>query len=177
MREIVERYGIKIKNDGQCSCPFHGKDKKPSMKIYKDSYHCFACGANGDIFTFVQKMDNCDFKTAFYSLGGEYERKTEKQRRLAKMKLEAERRKREQKKKAEKQFINELSISMELARFSIKRDKPYSDRWVLCQNFFPYICHIWEETQINKKEVSVPYVTGVCRRFRQEFDSKSGLIN
>lgn len=74
MREVVERYNIKIKR-GMCCCPFHG-EKRPSMKIYKDSYHCFACGANGDIFSFIQNMDNCDFKTAFYSLGGTYDKQS-----------------------------------------------------------------------------------------------------
>ena len=62
MREIVDLYGIQINRSGFCSCPFHNGDRTPSMKIYPKDYHCHACGANDDIFTFVQKMDNCDFK-------------------------------------------------------------------------------------------------------------------
>ena len=71
MQCIVERYGLRVNKKGFVSCPFH-KEKTASMKIYKDSYYCFGCGANGDIFSFVEAMENCDFKTAFYSLGGTY---------------------------------------------------------------------------------------------------------
>ena len=76
MRDVAERYGTRIDRKGFCCCPFH-REKTPSMKIYKDSYHCFGCGASGDIFSFVMGMEHCDFKTAFKNLGGTYEKKTE----------------------------------------------------------------------------------------------------
>ena len=65
MRDVLSRYGMVPNRAGFINCPFHPKDRTASMKIYKDSYYCFGCGATGDIFTFVQNMDNCDFKTAF----------------------------------------------------------------------------------------------------------------
>ena len=77
MREIVERYGFHPNRAGFISCPFHSGDHSPSMKIYQKDFHCHACGANGDIFSFIQRMDNCDFKTAFYSLGGTYQKPTD----------------------------------------------------------------------------------------------------
>lgn len=52
------------------------------MKIYKDSYYCFGCGENGDIFSFVQDMERVDFKTAFKMLGGTYADKSDYQRNL-----------------------------------------------------------------------------------------------
>ena len=64
MRDVAERYGTRIDRKGFCCCPFH-VEKTPSMKIYKDSYHCFGCGTSGDIFSFVMGMEHCDFKTAF----------------------------------------------------------------------------------------------------------------
>ena len=42
------------------------------MKIYADGFYCFGCGANGDIFDFVQRMEGVSFKDAFLSLGGTY---------------------------------------------------------------------------------------------------------
>lgn len=81
MREIVERYGIRIDRNGFCCCPFH-KEKTGSMKIYKDSYNCFGCGANGDIFSFVMGMENCDFKTAYKALGGSYKQQSDHQRKI-----------------------------------------------------------------------------------------------
>ena len=74
MRDVLSRYGMAPNRAGFVRCPFHAGDRTASMKIYKDSYYCFGCGATGDIFAFVQNMDNCDFKTAFTILGGTYQK-------------------------------------------------------------------------------------------------------
>lgn len=34
------------------SCPFHSENT-PSFHVYKDGYHCFGCGAHGDIFDWL----------------------------------------------------------------------------------------------------------------------------
>ena len=54
----------KGKNFWTC-CPFHN-EKTPSMAInpYEQYYHCFGCKEHGDVITFVQKMESCDFMTA-----------------------------------------------------------------------------------------------------------------
>ena len=46
-------------------CPFH-YEKTPSFAIneYEQYYHCFGCGASGDLITFVQKYENVDFAEA-----------------------------------------------------------------------------------------------------------------
>ena len=46
-------------------CPFHD-DTKPSMYVVpaKQMYHCFSCGAGGDIFTFVQDYHSMTFREA-----------------------------------------------------------------------------------------------------------------
>ena len=74
MRDIVERYGFHPTRAGFIPCPFHSGDRQPSLKVYDRDFHCHACGANGDIFTFVQMMDDVDFRTAYQSLGGVYEK-------------------------------------------------------------------------------------------------------
>jgi DNA primase len=50
-------------------CPFH-TEKTPSFVVYPQngSYHCFGCGANGDIFSFVMKTQGLDFRTALEKL-------------------------------------------------------------------------------------------------------------
>lgn len=72
--DVVDIVGQKValKKAGQTFkglCPFHG-EKTPSFVVFPDkgNYHCFGCGANGDIFTFVMKTENLDFAEALRAL-------------------------------------------------------------------------------------------------------------
>ena len=46
-------------------CPFH-KEKSPSFSVHaaRQFYHCFGCQASGDVFSFVQKIENVTFPEA-----------------------------------------------------------------------------------------------------------------
>jgi DNA primase len=46
-------------------CPFH-KEKTPSFSVHagRQFYHCFGCGFSGDVFSFVQKIENISFPEA-----------------------------------------------------------------------------------------------------------------
>lgn len=46
-----------------CLCPFHD-DRNPSMYVVpgKQIFHCFVCGAGGDVFTFVEKYHGLGFR-------------------------------------------------------------------------------------------------------------------
>ena len=46
-------------------CPFH-KEKTPSFSVHatRQFFHCFGCGASGDVFSFVQKIENVTFPEA-----------------------------------------------------------------------------------------------------------------
>lgn len=50
-RQAAEQYGVKVNKNGMVCCPFHD-DRHPSMKVDK-GFCCFACGAKGDVITFV----------------------------------------------------------------------------------------------------------------------------
>jgi hypothetical protein len=61
---VVGQY-VKLKKSGtQFSglCPFH-KEKTRSFYVHpgKQLYHCHGCGAGGDVFKFVQKIENVSF--------------------------------------------------------------------------------------------------------------------
>lgn len=49
-RQAAEHYGIHVGQNGMACCPFHN-DKTPSMKLDR-RYHCFGCGADGDVIDF-----------------------------------------------------------------------------------------------------------------------------
>lgn len=44
-------------------CPFHN-EKSPSCAIYEDHFYCYGCQESGDIFSWVMKTKNLDFKQA-----------------------------------------------------------------------------------------------------------------
>lgn len=54
-REAAEHYGIEVNRYGKALCPFHN-DRHPSMALYDDHYHCFACGEHGDVIDLVAKL-------------------------------------------------------------------------------------------------------------------------
>jgi DNA primase len=65
---IVGDY-IKLKKAGAQNysglCPFH-IEKTPSFSVHatRQFYHCFGCGVSGDVFSFVQKVENITFPEA-----------------------------------------------------------------------------------------------------------------
>ena len=64
----VISYYIPVKRAGRsykALCPFH-PDRNPSLMISEEKglWHCFGCGAGGDVFSFVMKMENVDFVEA-----------------------------------------------------------------------------------------------------------------
>jgi len=69
--DIVRVVGdyVKLKKAGAQNysglCPFHN-EKTPSFSVHATHqfYHCFGCGVSGDVFSFVQKIENVTFPEA-----------------------------------------------------------------------------------------------------------------
>lgn len=150
MKDIVSQHGFRSNMAGFIRCPFHTGDNSPSMKIYKESFHCFACGANGDIFSFVQKMDNCDFKTAFYSLGGTYQKPTKTSKiTVYRAQRAKEKRERDAIRLRKKMELNDMLISMYVVW--MKKLEPFSDAWCDCVNEYTKCIGREEELQEEMK--------------------------
>lgn len=63
IEDVIGRY-VKLRKAGsqlQGQCPFH-TDVTPSMYVRSDheSFKCFGCGASGDVFDFVQRIEGLD---------------------------------------------------------------------------------------------------------------------
>lgn len=53
-RDVAVRYGLEMDAAGMARCPFHD-DHTPSLKLSR-GFHCFGCGAQGDVITFVSRL-------------------------------------------------------------------------------------------------------------------------
>ena len=143
MRDIVEQYGFKPNRAGVISCPFHTGDRSPSMKIYAKDFHCHACGANGDIFTFVKMIDHVDFKTAFHSLGGTYEKPTfESRLAIYRNQKKKEKNSRASEKLRKRKELNNVLI--DVYRDYMNSSEPFSEVWCDCYNALQYQLYLHE---------------------------------
>ncbi|MGA7314333.1 MAG: DNA primase [Silvibacterium sp.] len=66
--KIIGEY-VRLKKSGAQNytglCPFHS-EKSPSFSVHvgRQFYHCFGCGQSGDVFSFIQKIENVSFPEA-----------------------------------------------------------------------------------------------------------------
>ena len=91
-REAAEFYGIKVSRNGMACCPFHD-DKNPSMKV-DQRFHCFGCGADGDVIDFTAKLFDLSPKEAVEKLAQDfgliYDSQAPPHRRYVRQKTEAQ---------------------------------------------------------------------------------------
>ena len=74
LADLVEAAGIQLRGRGrvrQGVCPFHD-EAEGSFTVYGDTerFHCFGCGATGDVLDFVQRTEGLSLPEAIRRLGG-----------------------------------------------------------------------------------------------------------
>lgn len=67
IRDFCESNGIHINQRGFACCAVH-TEKTPSMMIQGDHFHCFGCGAHGDVIDLACGVWNCDKAQAIKEL-------------------------------------------------------------------------------------------------------------
>ena len=76
LTEVLPRCGIRLRRHGRgtylASCPFHD-DRHPSFLVYTHDqhYHCFGCGAHGDVYSFLMHRHGLTFPEAYDYLKGQ----------------------------------------------------------------------------------------------------------
>ncbi|ARK29343.1 DNA primase [Halalkalibacter krulwichiae] len=70
--EVISDY-VQLKKQGRQYiglCPFHG-EKSPSFSVSPDKqlYHCFGCGAGGNVFSFLMEIEGITFIESVNKLG------------------------------------------------------------------------------------------------------------
>ena len=64
--DVAKKLGLNIVPRGnrkRVLCPFHD-DHDPSLELFHDHYHCWACNAHGNVFELVKQLENLTFKEA-----------------------------------------------------------------------------------------------------------------
>jgi len=72
LAEVVTEHGIELKKRGRTLfglCPFH-QEKTASFNVSREAglFHCFGCGAGGDVIGFVCRFHQISFREAIERL-------------------------------------------------------------------------------------------------------------
>lgn len=97
-QDVAQALGIRVNRHGRCQCPIHnGKDY--NMRLYPGDggYHCFVCGASGDVIHLVENVRQCSFLSAIEWINSAFHLSLPFDRPLDKNAAEAARRAKERK--------------------------------------------------------------------------------
>lgn len=129
--DILSKYSIKVVNGFIC-CPIHNEET-PSCKIYEktNTFHCFGCGASGDVVNFVALVEKTDNNTAAKIIdewfGLDLSKPLTKQERIEFIKQEKERNKQAQ------QRIKDEKLKKDILRKIIKKMRA-CEKWLINKN-------------------------------------------
>ena len=70
-REAAQLYGVAVNRCGMALCPFHN-DRHPSLLVADDHYHCFACGAHGDVIDLAANLFGLSLYDAARKLAADF---------------------------------------------------------------------------------------------------------
>lgn len=155
MRQIVDRYDLKVERGGFISCPFHD-ERTPSLKIYEQpgkGFYCFGCGAAGSVIDFVMKLFRIGFRQAVVRIGTDFgivitssrlglkEKRRWQEEQARKLRLERKR----------QAQINSLSAEYCRLWQDYKNNEPWSDKWCEALGKLPDIEWKLEELTCTQK--------------------------
>lgn len=68
LAEVVREHGIALRRRGRAYfglCPFH-HEQTASFAVSRDAglFHCFGCGAGGDVIRFIERTEHISFPEA-----------------------------------------------------------------------------------------------------------------
>lgn len=137
MRDVVDLYGLRPNRAGFICCPFHG-EKTASMKIYDRSYHCYGCGAHGDVIDFVAGMDRCGFEEAFKKLGGTHEPPT-KTASIRKRRRSAAKKRAEAEKQRLAERYQDVCEDRQMMQRIADKSEPLGNMWTFATNWILFL--------------------------------------
>lgn len=121
-RDLCENNGIEINGKGRARCVFHD-DNRPSMAVFADHVHCYACGAHGDVIDLARKIYGVDFGAACQILSENYGILPVQDGSYRDMAAEAQRRRKQQADKVDALRDNYFRLVREYRRLDNNRSK------------------------------------------------------
>lgn len=71
MKDAFIQYGYEVNHSGYATCPFH-HEKTASLKVYRDHFYCYGCGADGDVTALVMKLFGIGFIDAIKKINSDF---------------------------------------------------------------------------------------------------------
>lgn len=160
-------------------CPFHS-ERTPSFTVFEDnqSFHCFGCGAGGDVFTFIMRLENLEYPEAVEVLAkragieiptedGERQKPTVSRRRVHEMNLIAAR------------FWRDCLNDPEMGRAG--RAYLYETRHMstaivrrfgigYAPNDFQALTHVLQKAGYTAEEMKAAFLCGISQKTGRPFD-------
>lgn len=128
LEDVVQRLGIATERRGattQALCPFH-QDTRPSLSLYPADgattahYHCFACGAHGNVIDLVKQVQGLEFLPAVQWLAQQFGIKAPG---------------RQSKQRAVKAAASETALKFALRIYNEQHDDRHFTAWCAERNF------------------------------------------
>lgn len=168
MYDIVDKYGLKLNRRGAMRCPFH-REKTPSFKVYQNGkkFHCFGCGEDGDVVSFVMKYYGISYGQALTRLSCDFglsigERKLTVKERI---KIQESRQKRKQEEDFMESEFNRLfdvwmlacdevvRLKNDLTKYAPKvLGEPYDERYCEALKMLPFRIYECDMAELKLKE-------------------------
>ena len=153
MRDVANKYGLKVTKSGFALCPFH-EDRHPSMKIYDEigrGYYCFTCNKGGSIINFVMDYFKIDYVNALKKLDTDFGLNALEEKEDKVVAKEYAARQFVSKRKKLKQTLSLQKLLEEHCRLhnDIKNEQPFSDKYCYAIHRIDYLNYLIEEKMGN----------------------------
>lgn len=138
---VAEYYGIKV-NHNKALCPFHADKGTPSLSFKNGYYHCFGCGAGGDVISLVARLHGTGQKQAAQIINDTFNLGLDINKNITRAEIAKEQRKAAILKKYkawESYLITRLTERFKLYREYAAHEPPFSDKWTKAMNELPVI--------------------------------------
>ncbi|MBR1432566.1 MAG: DNA primase [Ruminiclostridium sp.] len=171
IRQAAEMYGLEVNRAGMARCIFHG-DRNPSMKMYDDHFHCYACGAHGDVTDLTAQMfgltknEAADKLCADFGISG------------SSPPMIAPKRKRilSGRERVQRAFDVLTDYIVMLREFRVMyaptdQGEPLDSRFILSLQQLDYAEYLWDELLDSTENERAEFISANIPQFRRYYDS------